>query len=254
MAALLADDLKAKPAVSVEEVAQRWIDRFWATYSVDFADSLKRARELSQKGDPTPHIEARTYDSLPPGDKDQLRTPEDQKELLNLLARFSVGFCIGGYCLPDRNPKAYSIAFSPAEEKPQPLNLPRLEFWGAPNVMVRLLLGSDENLINDVMNSGKWSGTKDELQQLRSRNFRFPPYLPIRDAIDFVHAGIYGTIKGFKFANLAQICGGPIEIAVITSDRHFRWVRHKKLFDEAIAEQESHNRSRDKRCRNQKKR
>lgn len=54
------------------------------------------------------------------------------------------------------------------------------------------------------------------------------PNLPIREAIDFVHACIASTIKAMKFSSLAQICGGPIEIAVITSDRRFRWVRHKK--------------------------
>jgi hypothetical protein len=61
--------------------------------------------------------------------------------------------------------------------------------------------------------------------------------LPIRDAIDFVHSSIYSTIKALKFSQFPQVCGGPIEIAVITSDRPFRWVRHKR-FDAAITEQE----------------
>ena len=49
----------------------------------------------------------------------------------------------------------------------------------------------------------------------------------MRDAIDYVHSAIYCTIKAVKFSTMAQVCGGPIEIAVITSDRLFRWVRHK---------------------------
>ncbi len=63
------------------------------------------------------------------------------------------------------------------------------------------------------------------------------PELPIREAIDFVHASIYSTIRALKFSRYEQTCGGPIEIAVITSDRRFRWVRHKRM-DEAIREQE----------------
>ena len=59
--------------------------------------------------------------------------------------------------------------------------------------------------------------------------------LPIREAIDFVHACIYSTIKAMKFSNFSQICGGPIEIAVITSDRRFRWVLHKD-WDAAVLE------------------
>jgi hypothetical protein len=62
-----------------------------------------------------------------------------------------------------------------------------------------------------------------------------PLILPIREAIDFVHACVSSTIKAMKFSSLAQICGGPIEIAVITTDRRFRWVRHKD-WDVAIAE------------------
>ena len=63
------------------------------------------------------------------------------------------------------------------------------------------------------------------------------PRLPIREAIDFIHTSIYSTVKGLKFSRLDQVCGGPIEIAVITSDRLFRWVRHKEM-DAAIQEQE----------------
>lgn len=57
--------------------------------------------------------------------------------------------------------------------------------------------------------------------------------LPMRDAIDYVHSAIYCTIKAMKFSMGPQVCGGPIEIGVITSDRRFRWVRHKP-WDAAI--------------------
>jgi len=57
----------------------------------------------------------------------------------------------------------------------------------------------------------------------------------MRDAIDFVHSCISSTIKTLKFSHLSQTCGGPIEIAVITTDRDFRWVRHKE-WDAAIKE------------------
>ncbi len=59
--------------------------------------------------------------------------------------------------------------------------------------------------------------------------------LPIREAIDWVHASIYTTFKTMKFSHMAPVCGGAIEIAVATTDRKFRWVRHKE-FDAAIGE------------------
>jgi hypothetical protein len=59
--------------------------------------------------------------------------------------------------------------------------------------------------------------------------------LPIREAIDWLHASIYTTIKTMKFSHMTSVCGGSVEIAVITTDRRFRWVRHKG-FDSAIGE------------------
>jgi hypothetical protein len=99
----------------------------------------------------------------------------------------------------------------------------------------RLLYGIDEPLFTALLSSGKWAGTRDELFQLVSRNkLGQPTDLPLREAIDWVYTSIYTTIKGMKFSHLPTLCGGPIEIAVVTSDRAFRWVRHKRL-DEAIS-------------------
>ena len=80
-----------------------------------------------------------------------------------------------------------------------------------------------------------WVGTEDELNDLAfAHAVVVHPGLPIREAIDLVHFSIEATIKSLKFSHYAApTCGGPIEIAVITSDRPFRWVRHK-TFDSAI--------------------
>jgi hypothetical protein len=61
--------------------------------------------------------------------------------------------------------------------------------------------------------------------------------LPIREAIDFVYSYLHITVKAEKFKFGAPTCGGPIEVGFISTDRFFRWVRHK-LFDSAITEQE----------------
>ena len=101
----------------------------------------------------------------------------------------------------------------------------------------RLLFGLDDGLKASIMASGKWTGSEAELDALSAQHRLAHPIIPIRDAIDFVHSFIFSTIKAFKFSTHSQICGGPIEIAVITNDRRFRWVRHKGL-DAAIAEGE----------------
>ena len=153
-----------------------------------------------------------------------------------------VGFCLAGYGPSDnRNGGAYEILFDPrtgtSPPTPNALPLGFPAFWGVPNMIKRLLFGIDDNLADEIATSPQWKGTKAHLEALTNKYYLSPSLMPIRDAIDLVHAGIYSTIKGLKFSNFSQLCGGPIEIAVITADRQFRWVRHKR-FDRAISEQE----------------
>ena len=115
------------------------------------------------------------------------------------------------------------------------------EFWGQPNMLRRLANGIDMGTFADILvaklpnGSPMWLGSEDDLIQIVVRNKLGQPsrHLPLREAIDWVYSSIYTTIKAMKFANLPPVCGGPIEIAAITSDRPFRWVRHKQL-DTAI--------------------
>jgi|SRR5580704_6728067 hypothetical protein len=219
MTARVADTFAARPVASVLDVANRWIEMLWAEYQTSFANQIKRAQELIWK--------------------DASRTPDEDAELKK-LEDFIAGFCIGGYW-PDakRTPCAYEIIFDPrtATPVPRPIPLYRASFWGVPQMMGRLTRGIDVDLLRDIYMSDHWTGTADELLAVLAPYNLHTPNLPIREAIDFIHASIYSTVKGLKFSRLDQVCGGPIEIAVITADRRFRWVRHKHM-DAAIQEQE----------------
>jgi hypothetical protein len=164
---------------------------------------------------------------------------EDEEKQFNILRRVLVsGFCIAGHILPDRTPAAFEIVFDPLGPKPTPTQKPYgYWFWGAPNMIQRLIFGLDDGLKTSIMTSGKWTGTLADLETLSAQHTLAHPIIPIRDAIDFVHSFIFSTIKAFKFSTHSQICGGPIELAVITTDRRFRWIRHKEL-DAAISEGE----------------
>jgi hypothetical protein len=157
------------------------------------------------------------------------RTEAEESEFAQLQLGLSVGFCIGGYVLPDRTPSASSVIFEPLKPKPTavPVMMDGYGFWGAPNMVSRLLHGTDAGLRDAVLSSGKWTGTPADLDAILTRFVYGGLRLPIRDAIDFVHSYIFSTIKAFKFSSMSQICGGPIELAVIRTDRPFQWVRHK---------------------------
>ena len=167
------------------------------------------------------------------------RTPDEDTELQYYRQTFYVGFCIGGYLAHSRLPEAFQLSYDPTLAAPgQPGDLPlgTTKFWGCPGLLERLMFGIDLSLAQSIMQSGHWSGTTQDLLALvQPYQLIQPGALPIREAIDLVHASIYTTIKAMKFSHLERACGGPVEIAVITTDRPFRWVRHKGL-DAAISQ------------------
>lgn len=229
MLAELADDIKTNPVQTVLEVMQRWISKFSAKY--DSYPSVIRAKAL--------HAMA-AYDPANSGNPGQ-RTEDEEAECRALLSSLVAGFCIAGYVLPDREPKAFQIWFGPTSGgvlPPQLMPFHQLQCWGMPNVANRLLYGVDDDIIESIVSSGNWSASPQDLVQLLEKH-RLQPraVLPLRDAIDYVHSFVYCTIKAIKFSTQHQVCGGPIEVAVISSDRKFRWVRHKH-WDAAIRDGE----------------
>lgn len=215
LAARLSDDFRDSPPPSVREATRRWAEIVWHEYNLQFEDELKRIRVLEVKPD---------------------RTEEEDGELKNGLADLFVGFCIGGYCLPDRKPEAYSLELRPVLRSPPiPVAVESHGFWGQPDLFLRLYDGYDLHARQAILESPFWTGTRDELDNLLTSRSLYSPQINIRDAVDFVHFSVYATIKALKFSPFGQVCGGPIELAVITTDRSFRWVRHKS-WDSAIGD------------------
>jgi hypothetical protein len=221
--AMVADDLVANPPASVADVMQRWIARFWAEYSA--YPPVLRCQTLAAMA---AHGQADNGHGV--------RSEDEEKELAQQLRGLGVGFCIGGYVRPSRHPEAFSVYFSPVDPVPMPAGIAKdsISWFGVPNFFSRLLFGYEGQILAEIQSSPLWTGTQAELETIARRFSLIPPCtLPIRDAIDYVHTCIFSTIKAIKFSGISQVCGGPIEIAVVTSDRNFRWVRHKS-WDAAI--------------------
>jgi hypothetical protein len=216
LVAMLADDLVHQPAHTVEEVAWRWTNLFWERYNAEIDPIRRVVLDLASKAQ---------------------MSEDEEAEFKKLDALYSTGFCIGGYVPPSRVPEAYQIIVKPHLIVPLPprrLTFGNARFWGWQNIVNRLVWGVDGEIYENILASGKWTGTRDELAALLlSKQFSQPTGVPLREAIDLIHASIYATIKAMKFSHLAPYCGGPIEIAVVSTDRRFRWVLHKD-FDEAV--------------------
>lgn len=221
--ALFADELEKINVADVAEVMQKWIDMFWPYYSADA--QVIRFAELKNK---SPF-------GTPPNTRG-VRTEEEENECSVLEKNLPVGFCIAGHIQLNRKPEAHHVMFMPNSIKPtaQSIQQHSLQWFGVPNFFSRLMFGTDEQFLNLIEASGKWNSTRADLEAIARSNAIVPNgTLPIRDAVDYVHTCIHCTIKAIKFSGIPQVCGGPIEIAVITTDRKFRWVRHK-TWDAAI--------------------
>lgn len=161
---------------------------------------------------------------------------EADLELAQRAVDLRGGYCIAGRGEADSECSAYTIEWSAENASPHIEEVPKEQpiFWGMPAFAERLIYGADSQLAAVLLKSGKWSGTDEELfDLLASRQLIHPDLLPLREAVDWIHTVIQTTIKAIKFAKQPHFCGGPIEIAVVTSDRPFRWVLHKGL-DSAI--------------------
>jgi hypothetical protein len=220
------DDLKANPAASVSQAAIRWTTLFYAEYVASpFLIEYARLKALQP------------FDAALVGAPGH-RTEDEEKLYGEWTVGMVAGFCFGGCLRQDRQPEATWVVFDPnSVAPPVPVDFvaPDFGFWGAPLIVKRLIWGCDDNLQTAILGSPHWTGTQAQLETLVNQTFLAHGPLPMREAVDFVHFGIFSTIKALKFSNFSQICGGPIEIAVITADRPFRWVRHKP-WDSAILE------------------
>jgi hypothetical protein len=216
--AQLADEIGRQPTKSVAAVAESWSQKFWPIYRDTFAAERKRYAELAAM---------------------TTRNPQEEEELRVRRILGTVGFIIGGYVFDDRTPRAFEVTFdfgNTGSSMPVEVGIHNPVFRGCPNFTERLLQGMDDQLYEAILASGKWSGTRQELTHLVQHvsSIKLPP-IPLREAIDWIYSSIYTTIKAQKFSHLPHVCGGPIELAVITSDRRFRWVRHKSM-GAAVAE------------------
>ncbi len=212
-----AADLKANAPPTVQEAAQRWAAKFFSVYDGAIGDAHRVADAAAT-------------------------TPEEKEKVAARADLLRVGFCLGGVTPPNLRPAAFELEFSPTDTTvPAPIQLPMGEaiFRGVPSLVSRMLYGIDPALFDAIAASPHWTGGEKGLADVvEPFVLGQPPMLPLRDAIDWIYSCIQSTIKGVKFSPWAPMCGGPVEVAVITSDRPFRWVRHKSL-DAAVYDGQS---------------
>ena len=93
---------------------------------------------------------------------------------------------------------------------------------------MRLVKGYDAAALSELVNRG---APLNVVQQWVADNVGEVPLIfdgmPIQDAIDFVKFATAVTIGWFRFGIGAPLCGGPVDIAVITPTK-VRWAERKQ--------------------------
>lgn len=162
-----------------------------------------------------------------------------------------VGYYLGGWDPKSHEPSCFMIQIKDGDINTSDMQMGLCSFSGMPNFFTRVFRGydlelpeklsdeikklipNDNNILEDFDNIFKEAFEK-ATAPLIAAGYRD---LPIREAIDFVYSYLHISVKAIKFRFGAPACGGPIEIGFVSTDRRFRWVRHK-VFSTAIMEQE----------------
>jgi hypothetical protein len=103
-----------------------------------------------------------------------------------------------------------------------------VSFWdGDFEAVTRLLLGRSPTYFEGIAShvDKGYLKTLDKSVQMN------PPYyaMSLQEGIDFVDFLMQTQIQFQRFASQPQSCGGPVDIAVITPEEGFQWVRRKTL-------------------------
>lgn len=156
------------------------------------------------------------------------------------------GYFLGGVDPGSHLPKCYALDYvGGAWQTRRKFAMGEAGFRGAPRFFARTFHGFDPDLPDLLLKQLKQRlPSVANLDMLFAQSFMavaktLPAVgyndVPLREAIDFVHTYLHVTVKAFKFQFGPPVCGGPLEIAFVSTDRPFRWARHKP-FDAALQE------------------
>ena len=146
-----------------------------------------------------------------------------------------LGLYIGGYSARQFFSDQYTYEFPRSSDwvivrKDKPDGSPSFgaDWYGQGDPLRRLIKGYNAKALEELVNRGadkaiiqQW--VKDGVPELPLIFFG----MPIKDAVDFADYAVQVTIGCFRFSGGPPLCGGDIDIAVITPAA-FHWARRKQ--------------------------
>ena len=149
-----------------------------------------------------------------------------------------LGILVGGYTGNDFFPEEYvfNIPNQDFARLREPLANGSQDFganwYGFTDAIVRLHHGRDDRLADVLAKHGMDTDTIPKVLEEISQQFQYSvPFagMPLQDAVDY-SIYVVGVVVGrYRFAIGPELCGGPIDVATITRQEGFVWIKKKQL-------------------------
>jgi hypothetical protein len=206
---------------------QSLIMEFEYTYQSKEDKGAYTVREVAD--DLLAFIKAR-YDAafpIPPAATPPAATPAPERPAL--------GFLLGGYSHGEFFADEFSYEFPNSADweivtPNQPDGSPAfgVHWFGMTDALIRLMLGFDAQAMEELVRRG--ADINIVRQWMMDRVSALPIIfdgMPLQDAIDFAEYVVQVVIGRFRFGQGPPLCGGDVDIAVVTPDA-FRWAQRKQ--------------------------
>jgi len=156
--------------------------------------------------------------------------PTPQKGDRPLLGLFVGGYSAGGF-FPEEYwfelPKHTNVEVRRPDNPDGSPNF-GADWFGQTDAISRLIHGYDDGFIRELINQGLDKAVIDQI--VSAHKFEYPIVfnaMPLQDAIDLVVYLAQLTIGRFRFVAGVPVCGGEIDVAVITPGK-FDWSHRKQ--------------------------
>jgi hypothetical protein len=147
----------------------------------------------------------------------------------------NLGLLVGGYSAGDFFADQYMYEFPRGSKwqivranKPDGSPSFGANWYGQKDALVPLIKGYDRDGLNELVKRG---ADKNVIQKWVDDNVSELPLvfegMPLQDAIEFANYAVQVVIGRFRFAAGPPLCGGDVDIAVITPGA-FQWAQRKQ--------------------------
>lgn len=151
--------------------------------------------------------------------------------------RANIGVFVGGYSGSEFFPDEYTFFIPKKELKPlrQPENGKQnfgANWYGLTDAIVRLHHGYDNQLKVLLKDVGVEPKKISEVFKRMVKEVQYAvPFdgMPLQDAVDYAIYVVGVVVGRYRFTVGPELCGGPIEVAVITREKGFNWIHRKEI-------------------------